>query len=60
MTKKPKSKKKQKYSVVPIDLDLETFKKLKEVAKITNLTFSKVVNVLLMTYIVRERNIEKA
>lgn len=59
MIKKPKSKKKQKYSVVPLDLDLDTYKKLKEVAKITNLTLSKVVNVLLMAYIVRERNVEK-
>ena len=60
MTKKRNSKKKRKYKVIPIDLPLDVYKNLKEVAETTNLTFSKVCNVLLMTYIIRERNIEKS
>jgi|CXWL01.1.fsa_nt_gi hypothetical protein len=60
MTKKRSSKKKKKsYKVVSLDLPLDTYKDLREVAETTNLTLSKVVNVLLVTYIIRERNSEE-
>lgn len=59
MTKKRSSKKKKKYTVVPLDLPLDVYKMLREIADSTNLTLSKVVNVLLVAHIVRERASEK-
>lgn len=54
-----KKNKTRKYKVVPLDLPLDVYKMLKKIAKITNLTTSKVVNVLLVAHIVREEHLEK-
>ncbi len=54
-----KHKRSKKYEVVPLDLPLDIYKILKQVAKDTNLTLSKVINVLLLTHIVKEENVEK-
>ena len=58
MKKKVKKAKKQ-YEAISVQLPLSVVNKIKRIAKITDLSFNKVCEVLVMAYVLRSKSIEK-